>query len=60
MSIRICCGTDQHKSHDPDCPKQLEWRRKQNEKLRQTNIGQKRTRKGREHRGRRGSSDPVY
>ena len=30
--MRICCGTDLHKPHDENCPKQLEWRREQNKR----------------------------
>jgi hypothetical protein len=50
MSIRTCCGRDENKGHTDDCPKQLEWKRKQNERVRQANKRQARVTKDSERR----------
>ena len=48
MSMRICCGTDMHKPHHPECEKEVEWRRKLNEKVRTSDKREKTTKKSRE------------
>jgi len=60
MSMRICCGTDQHKPHRPDCEREIEWRRRQNERDREARKRQGQNRKGRQRGDKRSPSDPIY
>lgn len=60
MSMRICCGTDQHKPHRPDCEREIEWKRRQKERDRETRKREGRDRKNRRDRGSGQSSGSLY
>lgn len=43
--MRTCCCSDENKPHQPDCPKEEAWRKKQNAKVRSADLREKRDRK---------------
>ena len=57
--MRNCCMSDDHKPHLDNCERELNWKRRENERLRQTNQRQGRTKKRSERGDSGGQSDPL-
>jgi len=50
MSMRSCCFSDEGKPHKPDCPKQEEWRKRQDDRERETRRREKKLHKMRDRK----------
>ena len=57
MSMRTCCGNDDHKGHAFDCPRKKElekhFRERNESSVRQTDLREKSDSKNRKHRSKK-------